>query len=84
MTNMANVRKTKIVGMIRNKWFVKGFNDCKKNLPFDETMPPSEQWPYERGRLFGAVYNKPIKFGKKVSIDACWAFADLYNEKAII
>ena len=84
MTNTAKTRKSKIVGMIKNKWFVKGFNDYKNNLPFDESMPEWEQWTYERGRLFGAAYNKPIKFGKRVSIDACWAFADLYREKVIL
>jgi len=84
MTNMANTRKSKIVGIIRNKWFVKGFNDYKNGLPFDETMPSSEQWTYERGRLFGVVYNKPLKFGKTVSRDACWAFSYFYNKKAII
>ena len=84
MTNMPNTTKTKVVGIIRNKWFVKGFNDYKNNLPFDESIPSFYQWTYERGRLFGVLYNKPIKFGKKVSPDAVETFSWFYNIKAII
>lgn len=36
----------------------------------------NERWFYERGRLFGMLYNGPLKYGRSLNNDAVWAFND--------
>lgn len=69
--------------------FRKGFDDARNGVPYDYDVYNEQQhnglrWSYERGRLFGMSYDRPLKYGKEVSPYAIQAFAVAYMNKEII
>jgi hypothetical protein len=53
--------------------FVRGFKEVQDDIPMDydaycDSIVDREG--YERGRMFGYIYNGPLKYGKKVSYEA--------------
>lgn len=69
-------KTTSLKSVIHRASFVRGFNDVKKGLgmdydaytgPFDDT---NDRWAYERGRLFGFLFNGRLKDGKRVTWEA--------------
>jgi len=43
-----------------------------------------DAWHYERGRLFAFCYNGKIKEGRRLRMDAIFAFQQAYYEDSII
>lgn len=72
--------------IIHKASFVRGFNEVKKGIPFNyqayDDLEDMEH--YERGRLFGCVYNDVLKYGKKVSLNAQYALYDAFNNGSLI
>ncbi len=65
--------------------FKRGFNEVKKGKPFDaDGLRLHEQWHYERGRLFGVLYNGQLKNGRYVLTAAIMACAEAFRDKAIL
>lgn len=59
---------------MRSASFKLGMADYRDGLPFRE-MPHTEQFRYERGRQFAAIWNGPIKNGRNL-IDAAFDVFD--------
>jgi hypothetical protein len=81
-------------GLMRDKYFLRGYNDVSKNRGWDkeyDSWYTGAQWNYERGRQFAAATASKLPpkvktmSGKVIlSRDAQWAFGDLFRENAIM
>lgn len=68
--------------LLGSRHFGRGFREVKAGIPFnDDGLQIHEQWPYERGRLFGVVYNGQLKQGRTVLTAAIYAAAYAYKDK---
>ena len=72
--------------VMRTAAFIKGHKDALQGKPFSYDAYPdlNDQWSYERGRLFGAIYKYPVKEGKTITYDALYAFANAWNANLIM
>jgi hypothetical protein len=87
--NMKQVKTRNVTckSIIRNKEFVRGFKEIKEGKPFDYDFcpyDPNDLWAYERGRLFGLVFDGPIKSGNRVLQSAQFAFSQAYWNGSVI
>ena len=85
-TQQGNARVVKVTlkSVLSAAMFVKGFNEVRKGKPFNsDLIEESKQWPYERGRLFGCLYTGQLKQGRNVTVAACIAFSEAWNDKLI-
>lgn len=81
-------------GLLRDKFFLRGYADVTKNRGWSDEYDQwytGDQWQYERGRQFAAATGGKLPpkvktlSGKTVlSRDAKWAMSSLFREKAII
>lgn len=74
--------------IMRTAAFVKGFKEARKGLPMDYDCfsghgETNARWNYERGRLFGPLFNGPLKEGPRITWPAYAAFRDAYNAHLI-
>ena len=81
--------ETKVVTLrtvMRRKSFVDGHRSFLQGKPLDYEKHHfvNEQWAYERGRQFAALYPLPIKNGNTVRMDALRAYAGALNRKEIV
>jgi hypothetical protein len=72
--------------VMRRKSFVDGHRSFLQGKPldYDRHHHVNEQWSYERGRQFAALYPLPIKNGKTIRMDALHAYAGALNRREII
>lgn len=88
---MATIRqvKTKTVTttyIMSRASFVRGFNEARSGKPFDYDAFAGDlrnQWEYERGRLFGHIYDGDLKRGIHVTLDAQRAFISASRDGVI-
>lgn len=67
------------------KAFGQGFREVRAGKPFsDDGLSYSDQWHYERGRLFGIVYAGKIKDGNRVIFAAIYAASEAFRDKSLI
>jgi len=77
---MANYtsKTVKLSTIMGRAGFVRGFAEARRGVPFDPEAFASDDrqvWSYERGRLFGLIWSRPIKVGRRVDHEAQAAFA---------
>lgn len=73
--------------VMRRASFVQGHRSFLQGKPLDydaHRSNPNEQWAYERGRQFAAVFPEPIKNGKAVRTAALFAYAGALNRREIL
>ena len=73
--------------VMRRASFVQGHRSFLQGKPLDYNFnlrDPNEQWAYERGRQFAAVFPEPVKNGKTIRIAALHAYAGALNRREII
>ena len=72
--------------VMRSKSFVDGHRSFLQGKPldYDRHYHVNEQWSYERGRQFAALYPLPIKNGRTIRMDALRAYAGALNRREII
>ena len=81
--NATVVVKSTWRSLLGSKQFGRGFREVKAGIPFnDDGLQIHEQWPYERGRLFGVVYNGQLKQGRTVLMAAIRAAIEAHKDKA--
>jgi len=81
----ANVRRITSRSIMGTSAFKKGYEEAKKGLPLNsDHFNPTDAWHYERGRLFAFCYNGKIKEGRRLRMDALFAFQQAYYEDSII
>ena len=88
MTTIRQV-KTKKVSLkfiMSRKPFMRGFNDVKKgkDMDYDAYKIMNDQWQYERGRIFGLIYNGRVKEGNRVLWGAQAAYHNALQEGIIL
>jgi hypothetical protein len=88
MTRQVETKLGGFRGVMRSGAFVRGFNEARKGKPMDydayqETGQTNARWAYERGRLFGLLFNGPLKEGPRITWPAYAAFRDAYNARLI-
>lgn len=67
------------------KAFGRGFREVKAGKSFnDDGLSASDQWHYERGRLFAVVYQGKIKEGNRVLHAAIYAAAEAFRDKSML
>ena len=67
--------------------FVRGYNEVRKGIPMDYDAyfdNPKDRESYERGRMFGCVFNGSLKYGKKATYEAQRALSDAFYSGAVI
>jgi len=84
---MANASTRRITSrsIMKTAAFKKGYEEAKKGLPLNsDGFVGKDAWHYERGRLFAFCYNGKIKEGRRLRMDALFAFQQAYYEDSII
>ncbi len=79
-------KQVKIATLMRPKAFGDGYYGALKGAPWDgdKYQGINDQWAYERGRLFAAVYKEPLKDGQRVRYEAQYALSDAIRNGTII
>ena len=73
--------------VMRRASFVQGHRSFLQGKPLDYNFnlrDPNEQWAYERGRQFAALFPEPVKNGKTIRTAALFAYAGALRRKEII
>jgi hypothetical protein len=73
--------------VMRRASFVQGHRSFLKGQPLDYDAYPhsiNEQWSYERGRQFAALFAQPIKNGHTIRTAALMAYSAALRERAIL
>jgi hypothetical protein len=89
--------KTKTVqvwDLIKSRAFGLGFADYRAGLAFRDdndselrSLPRGKAggiWAYERGRMFAACYNKPLRTGRAITEATYRRFVELLNDRSIL
>ena len=78
---IAIIKKVPLARVMRSAQFVRGFMEAKQGKPlqYDAYSDTNPQWYYERGRLFGFMFEGNLKNGSKVTWPAIEAM-----EQAVI
>jgi len=87
MLKQVQTKKTSIIGVMRSAPFVRGFKEARKGEPMQYDLYEFEtnsRWDYERGRLFGLIFDGPLKVGKAVNRGAVLYLAMAMDRKEII
>ncbi len=86
MSNAANRRKVSVRKVLSSRPFGRGFSDYRagKALGPDAFHSISEQWAYERGRMFAAWYQGALRINRRLSHDAIVAASDALRHGALI
>ena len=87
MAKQVHTTKTGILGVMRSAPFVKGYSEARAGNPirYDAYINNlNSQWNYERGRLFGLIFNGPLKMGKSVNRGAAIQFLIAIGQKVIL
>lgn len=73
--------------VMRRASFVQGHRSFLQGKPIDYDAHrhcANEQWAYERGRQFAAIFPEPIKNGKTVRLAALYAYAGALKRREIL
>lgn len=73
--------------VMRRASFVHGHRSFLKGQPINYDAYPNctnEQWSYERGRQFAAIFPEPVKNGKTIRTAALYAYAGALNRREIL
>lgn len=87
MIRQVHTKKTTIPGIIRSAPFVQGYAEVKAGKPLNPDAFPDDvnkQWNYERGRLFGHLFDGPLKKGRALNFGAVVHFGQAVANKAIM
>jgi hypothetical protein len=84
MTGQVSTKNTGLRGVMRSAAFVRGFYEARANVPMDydayqELGQTNTRWAYERGRLFGLLFQGPLKHGHRVSPTAVYEMKAAYS-----
>lgn len=54
--------------VLKSRAFGRGFRDYREGKPLDPNAyrGTNDQWSYERGRLFAAAYEGPLRLGRGI------------------
>lgn len=76
MVKQVKTKDCSLKSIIHRAAFVRGFKEVKDGItmdydaftgPYEDT---NDRWAYERGRLFGYLFNGRLKDGKRVTWEA--------------
>ena len=84
---MANARTKRVTwqSIMNTAAFRKGYEDAKKGLPLAaDDFQFKEAWHYERGRQFAFCYDGRLKEGRRLRMDAVYAFQHAFNAGHVI
>jgi len=87
MAKQVHTTQTGILGVMRSAPFSNGFKEAQAGKPirYDAFEHDANgQWNYERGRLFGLIFNGPLKVGKSVNRRAAGQFSIAIDQKVIL
>jgi len=80
-------QKVTLRTVMRRASFVQGHRSFLKGQPLNYDAYPhsiNEQWSYERGRQFAALFAQPIKNGHTIRTAALMAYAGALNRREIL
>lgn len=80
-------QKVTLRTVMRRASFVHGHRSYLKGQPIDYDAYPcsiNEQWSYERGRQFAALFPEPIKNGHTIRTAALYAYSGALNRREIL
>jgi hypothetical protein len=83
VAKQAETKATSIKTIMRDPWFQYGLDEIRGGKAFN---PESDQWGYERGRLFGALapLNMPLKIDGKINPQALLLCERAFERRYII
>jgi hypothetical protein len=86
MSNAANRHKVSVRKVLSSRPFGRGFSDYRAGKPLepDAFHSISEQWAYERGRMFAAWYSGALRINRRLSWDAQRAASEALRIGALI
>ena len=83
MTNM-DTSQVLAKAVLRSAAFAKGYREAHRGLPLVEVGDTCQQWNYERGRLFAAVFRGDLRVRRRIRMEALYEFANAVNSGSII
>jgi hypothetical protein len=89
MTTIRQVQTKKVTlqTIMSRKSFMRGFNEVKKGASMDYDAfndNVNDRWRYERGRIFGLLYNGPLKNGQTVLREAQLAYNEAFKSGVLL
>lgn len=87
MRKQVQTKQTGILGVMRTAAFSTGFKEARSGKPirYDAYEHDANgQWNYERGRIFGLIFNGPLKVGKAINRGAALQFGIAIDQKIIL
>jgi hypothetical protein len=87
MLKQVHTKQTGILGIMRSMPFVTGFKEARAGKPirYDAYEHDANgQWNYERGRIFGLIFDGPLKVGKAINRGAALQFSVAIGQKIIL
>lgn len=87
MIKQVPTKDTGILGVMRTAAFSLGFREARagKQIRYDAFgHDANAQWNYERGRIFGLIFDGPLKVGKAINRGAALHFAIALDQKVIL
>jgi hypothetical protein len=89
MAQGSKTHMVKLKTVMHTAAFVRGFKEVLSGIPMDydvynDSDASNDRFSYERGRMFGHVYNGKLKNGRRVTYEALAAMNDAVYNRVVI
>lgn len=86
MTNEPSRISVPLSKVLSSRPFGRGFSDYRAGRPFRDDLfyRLNDQWAYERGRMFAALYQGALRQNRRLSHGAIVAAREALNHGALI
>ena len=86
MSNESNRVQVSLSKVLGSRPFGRGFADYRAGRPFRDDLfyRLNDQWAYERGRMFAALYQGSLRSNRRLAWDAIQAAREALHNGALI
>ena len=86
MSNESNRVPVPLSKVLSSRPFGRGFSDYRAGRPFRDDLfyRLNDQWAYERGRMFAALYQGDLRIRRRIAWDAIQAAREALHQGALI
>ena len=86
MTNESNRVNVPLSKVLSSRPFGRGFSDYRAGRPFRDDLfyRRNDQWAYERGRMFAALYQGALRQNRRLAWGAIQAAREALHNGALI
>lgn len=86
MSNASNWVSVPLFKVLSSRPFGRGFSDYRAGRPLRDDLfyRINDQWSYERGRMFAALYQGALRVNRRLAWDAIQAAREALHNGALI